>query len=1045
MNDALPQGGAPGQHVPGSSHALSIRCRTTTAASLALNGVPCIDALSVTSPGPLSGATVHVRVEGHEAPAWQASVEPIAGGGTVELDASGFAVPVAWLRRSNERETVDVVATLMDRSGATLAQERRRLVLLPSSHWVGRNSGAPSLSAFVTPNSPVAHDLLRAASELLGARTGSPALDGYQSGSPERVQRIAEACYGALAARRVAYQALQASFEDEGQKVRTLADVASDGLGNCLDLSVALAALLEAAGLVVVLVAGDGHAVVGFSTVGDPFPEPVHEGASALLNRMELGEVRLVESTLACAPGADFGSALARAEQWLRDGSGRVHVIDLHAARRAGYHPLPEVLEASESTPAQAGRAGASTAGGRPWEVKLPPNLAPVPSKPRTLEEVRLDGWKRRLLDLTLRNRLLNDRPDAGIPLAVSGERGLALALSRLQAEGAFRLLPSAGTRPPSEEAIEDEVGRQWLRSSLPEAELARRATKAWRDSVSSIEETGARSLFVALGFLEHRAEGRDKVAHAPILLVPAELARSGRGEGFKVRAVAEDIVANAALIEHLRMVHGIDLGLLEDLTEDDARIDIPTILAHVRQRVRDLPGAVVHAAAKLGNYSFKKLPLFHELRARSAEVVAHPVVRSLLGRQAAPEVTASPLASPEATESVVNYESMRLPLPADSSQVAAVASGAEGRTFVLQGPPGTGKSQTITNLLAECLARGKRVLFIAEKAAALEVVSRRLRQQGLGPFALDLHADHASKPSFVAQVKAALEELGVQAQPGTRTVAAVGSELDGLRERLRAACDALHGGTGTTERITVFRAVERVQELAEGSEAAREAGLSGALDAALPEDATDADVQERCDVILALADAVRALPKGAADALGDVAPTSHVSPEAARVVATQASRASALVVACGQAVEALARAMGCPTPGNLGRARQLVALADAVDASHPAAAALATMACAEDYATRLDRHAHAVLAAGKARALASALGQRFDPGVLALDHAALAGDLRAARDKFALMRWFTARRVRGSLARFARHSLAAGIESLLAVLDEAGAAAAAA
>ena len=1056
MNDVPSAGGAPGQRVEGPAHSLSIRSRTTTAASLALNGVPCIESLSVASPGPLSGAVVHVRLDGTDVPAWQASVEPMAEGGTVELDASGFGVPVALMRRSNERESVDVVATLVDRSGATLAQDRRRLIVLPASHWVGRNEDAPSLSAFVTPNSPAAHDLLRAASEALGARTGSPALDGYQSGSPERVQRIAEACYGALAARRVAYQAMQASFEDEGQKVRTLAEVVSDGLGNCLDLSVALAALLEAAGLVVVIVAGDGHAAVGFSTVGDPFPEPVHEGASALLNRMELGEVRLVESTLACAPGADFGSALARAEQWLRDVSGRVHVIDLHAARRAGYHPLPEVLDALESLPAQAGRPAVAAAAERPWEVKLPPNLVTVPSRPRTLEEVRLDGWKRRLLDLTLRNRLLNDRPDAGIPLAVSGERGLALALSRLQAEGAFRLLPNAGTRPPSEEAIEDEVGRQWLRSSLPEAELARRATKAWRDSVSSIEETGARSLFVALGCLEHRAEGRATPAHAPILLVPAELARSGRGEGFKVRAVAEDIVANAALIEHLRMVHGIDLGLLEDLTEDDARIDIPTILAHVRQRVRDLPGAVVHATAKLGNYSFKKLPLFHELRDRSAEVLSHPVVRSLLGRQATPELAAVPLASAEATETLVRYESMRLPLPADSSQVAAVASGAEGRTFVLQGPPGTGKSQTITNLMAECLARGKRVLFIAEKAAALEVVSRRLRQQGLGPFALDLHAEHASKPSFVAQVKAALEEMGAPAEPGARKVASEGSALDRRRDRLRAACQALHGGaaeanqaprTGEAaeDRLTVFGAVERVLELAEGSEAARAAGLSGALDATLPEDATDADVQERCDVVLALAEAVRALPKGAADVLGDVAPTSHVSPEAARVVATQASNASAAVVACNHALEALARSMGCPTPGNLGRARQLMALADAVDASHPAAAELATMACAEDHAARLDRHAQAVLASGKARALAAALEPRFDRGVLALDHAALAGDLRAARGKFVLWRWLTVRRVRGMLARFARQALDAEIDPLLAVLEEAGAAAAAA
>jgi hypothetical protein len=97
-------------------------------------------------------------------------------------------------------------------------------------------------------------------------------------------------------------------------------------------------------------------------------------------------------------------------------------------------------------------------------------------------------------------------------------------------------------------------------------------------------------------------------------------------------------------------------------------------------------------------------------------------------------------------------------PIPADSSQLQAVASAVAGQTFVLEGPPGTGKSQTITNLLTRAIVEGKRVLFVAEKRAALDVVQKRLEEVGMGPFSLDLH-DKGSKPAMVrAQIKHALE-----------------------------------------------------------------------------------------------------------------------------------------------------------------------------------------------------------------------------------------------------------------------------------------------
>src|SRR5260370_26164139 len=94
------------------------------------------------------------------------------------------------------------------------------------------------------------------------------------------------------------------------------------------------------------------------------------------------------------------------------------------------------------------------------------------------------------------------------------------------------------------------------------------------------------------------------------------------------------------------------------------------------------------------------------------------------------------------------------MPLPADSSQIAASLAAAQGRDFVIVGPPGTGKSQTLANMIATCLAARKTVLFVAEKTAPLDVVYRRLREHGLGEHSLALPSSKADRKHLFGQVK---------------------------------------------------------------------------------------------------------------------------------------------------------------------------------------------------------------------------------------------------------------------------------------------------
>jgi hypothetical protein len=1010
----------------------------TTSASLELNAVPCVTAIELHAHARLVGAVLRVAIDGEppeSAVVFSRGLETIDAGISIAVDALGLELPAGLLKRSSEREPLDLVATLVDgaNGGRVLATARHRIVVVPASHWCGTQNTCESLAAFVTPNTPAIAEILRDVSVRMQKSTGSGALDGYLSGSPERAQRLAEACHDALAARAISYISAQPSFETAGQKVRTIAEVLADGLGNCLDLSVTLAALFEACGLWPMIALGDGHAVVAFATIDSHFPDAVQLGPSRLVNRLELGEVRVIEATAACGGAGGFGAALATGERWLRDASDEILVVDVRAARRAGFHPLPERLERRARRAYSA--AASATAPDDEWKVVQPAGLPPLPRPKLAPREHRLESWRRKLLDLTLRNRLLNDRDAAGVPLFAEGDDAIALLEDTLWNETPLVLKSRGAMRDMTPADIADEIKARILRSTLEDDELFKRATKAFRDARSSLEETGARSLFVAVGFLEYAVEQRKEPLRAPLVLVPVELERISRSEGFRVRPVADDTVPNAALVESLRASHGLDIGastgLGSALVEDEHGLDIRAILTRVRQAVKDVPRARVLPIAKLGIYSFKKLPLYEEMRSRGGALGNHPIVGTLLDRACTAPMRGMSLVSPAAVEDAAPFAGVRLPLPADSSQIAAIASATNGATFVLQGPPGTGKSQTITNLLSDCLARGKRVLFIAEKSAALTVVSDRLRKAGLGAFALDLHADHATKTSFVAQVKSALEELDARAAPNARAFATVAAKADAPRLRLRASCDALHaeGKAG----LSAYDAVNRAMATRGGDGRAL---AEGALDAAVRVDMSSDDIESRLAATARLADAARALPAGARAAHAGLSPTASVSPEAALEAARLARAALDALAHARRAGDALAAALGISPRTTLGELAKAAAFAASLESATRAAPMLVEAAFAADHAARLDASARAVDLGERGATAARELDARYDGAVRSLPLAQFAGDLRAVRGKFVLFRWLAARKVRGALARVSRGAPATGVDALLAELE---------
>lgn len=408
----------------------------------------------------------------------------------------------------------------------------------------------------------------------------------------------------------------------------------------------------------------------------------------------------------------------------------------------------------------------------------------------------KLAQWERKLLDLSLRNMLINMRmTKAVIPLLSADVGTLEDALSDGEE---FRVLPRPADLPPAETAdalvealgelgpcaefIAQESKRRRLHSFYTEKELSGSLTKIYRSARTSLEENGANTLYLALGFLRWFENKKDAAArYAPIVLVPIDIIRKSASQGYAMRMRDEDAQMNITLLEFLKQQFDLQICGLNPPPEDEHGLDIPGIFTIIRQGVHELARWEVVEAGCIGNFSFSQFVMWNDIHSNSAFLAENRIVHSLMTGV----VDRDDRFAPD-----MDTEEACLPVAVDSSQLAAIQMAAAGRSFVLHGPPGTGKSQTITAMIANALAKGKTVLFVAEKLAALEVVEKRLTALGIEDFCLELHSNKATKKAVLDQLRRGLE-IGVW---GIRTdYDKKLQELQDLRQELDAYARALH------------------------------------------------------------------------------------------------------------------------------------------------------------------------------------------------------------------------------------------------------------
>ena len=389
----------------------------------------------------------------------------------------------------------------------------------------------------------------------------------------------------------------------------------------------------------------------------------------------------------------------------------------------------------------------------------------------------RVARWTQKLLDLSLRNRLLNARDSRQfLPLAAES---IAELEDRLAADRPVAVEPSDAQKKSPDA----------LHSGLSADETSRRLRELFRIAKTELEESGVNALYLALGFLKWRPKGGDRDYRAPILLMPVRLARKNVREGYALSRLDEDTELNATLVEFLRVEFGVAVAGVDPLPEDDSGVAVAKVMDAFREAVKAFPEWEVEDGAALGNFSFGKFVMWKDLSARADQLGRHPFVSHLMkgGGDYDDGIEVFP---PEEVGAHVKYGELFTPLSADSSQLAAVLYSAMGKSFVLHGPPGTGKSQTIANLVAHNLALGRKVLFVSEKKAALDVVHRRLAAIGLKPFCLELHSNKSGKTEVLAQFKEALDYVD-KGTPNEwqRTI----DQISSCRAALDAPIAALH------------------------------------------------------------------------------------------------------------------------------------------------------------------------------------------------------------------------------------------------------------
>ena len=431
------------------------------------------------------------------------------------------------------------------------------------------------------------------------------------------------------------------------------------------------------------------------------------------------------------------------------------------------------------------------------------PSVVVTPERREKVERAR-EVWIKRLIDLSRRNNLLFYRDLPSGTLDLSGASPDAI-------QALLRSGHEATTGVPLNKVLS--AVQQQTAAAARLKEIAARAQ-------INLEERGLDTLFLGLGIATWRPDDDGRPADAPILLMPLLATSAGRESRAWTLKRNGDVRINDVLLHALQIQHGVTLeaeALLTEVLGDDEGedFDLEPLFERLRVAAAQVPGFAISTRYIVSNFHFQKLAIVKDLKEHGDQLAAHDVIAGIAGDREARELARGDRSpgDPREVDSITPDDEF-LVRDADSTQQQAIGLALSGRNGVISGPPGTGKSQTIANLIAECVARGRTVLFVAEKRAALDVVLERLKSISLGHLCLDLHGADISKKLVARQLKDSLDLIRSVTMPDT---ASLHRQFADRRDKLNAHVRRMHARRAPAG-LSVYALLGKLERLPDGA-----------------------------------------------------------------------------------------------------------------------------------------------------------------------------------------------------------------------------------
>lgn len=640
-------------------------------------------------------------------------------------------------------------ATLFDSKGEMLATSSVDLRFDPIELSVSTYRIHDLLASFVTPNEEGVKQIVSSAMEYRKKKYENASFDGYLSHDPNEVLKDIDSVYQTIRSLSLRYIVSPASFDKLFQRVRLPKNVLGDKMGNCLDLSLLFASVIEAIGLRPMLILIRNHCMLGVWLDEEMSVSPLEENGQVIINAASKGfeHLCLLECTAITNEEISFQNAKDIAYKTLQEEKNFHYAIDIHSCRNELIWPIPSLREEN-------------------GEKKIViPSISPEQSE--KISEVNVDArrylsnenkrnknryeyWEDKLLDLNLANKLLNLKIKANtLQIMVDDAETFLDFLANnekvsLQEVEQSVLFPD-GEIPSFQDAlslnlIREGYGKGRISSFCKAGNKIDAAKALSRKANTSLEESGCNPLFLTLGLIrwydnEISANHAKGEMYAPLFLLPVRIPKRRTGNTYVLEYDYDEIGLNQTLFEYFKQNFHLDFSSLNELPKkEDGKIDLRMIYNEIRRIITPMKNwLLLENPSILSLFSFSHFVMWSDLKNNKDIMLSNKIVSSFVNAD-------RDLPSDEETSTQeIKNDDVIFPLSADSSQIKAIYDADKGESFILDGPPGTGKSQTIANMIVNLLYHGKKVLFVAEKEVALDVVKRRLDDLSLGQFTLEL------------------------------------------------------------------------------------------------------------------------------------------------------------------------------------------------------------------------------------------------------------------------------------------------------------------